>query len=153
MLRKRKTSGANRQPGEDIASQSWATLGDFTTTLRVLPISALAMVIGAVCALVALALLRLIGFFTNLFYYGRWSSEMVSPVGNHLGWWSVLVPVAGALIIGLMARYGSERIRGHGIPEAIEAILMNGSRVEPKVALIPPAAPATSRVLRSAEVR
>ncbi len=53
---------------------------------------------------------------------------MVSPVGNHLGVYSVLVPIAGALIVGVMARYGSERIRGHGIPEAIEAILINGSR-------------------------
>jgi CIC family chloride channel protein len=95
-------------------------------------------------AFVALALLRLIGLFTNLFYYGRWSCAMVSPVGNHLGWFSVLVPVAGALIIGVMARYGSERIRGHGIPEAIEAILMNGSRVEPKVALLKPISSAIS---------
>jgi chloride channel protein, CIC family len=126
------------------ANPSWETLGDFTTTPRVLVISALALVIGAVCAFVALALLRLIGLFTNLFYYGRWSSALVSPVGNHLGWLSVLVPVAGALIIGVMARYGSERIRGHGIPEAIEAILMNGSRVEPKVALLKPISSAIS---------
>jgi len=126
------------------SSPSWETLGDFTTTLRVLPISGLAILIGAVCAFVALALLRLIGLFTNLFYYGRWSSAMVSPVSNHLGWFSVLIPVAGALIIGVMARYGSERIRGHGIPEAIEAILMNGSRVEPRVALLKPISSAIS---------
>ena len=69
---------------------------------------------------------------------------MVSPVGNHLGYFSVLVPIAGALIIGVMARYGSERIRGHGIPEAIEAILINGSRVEPKVALLKPISSAIS---------
>ena len=119
-------------------------LGDFTTTSRVIPISLLAIVIGALCAFVALALLRLIGLFTNLFYFGRWSTEMVSPVGNHLGMFAVLVPVAGALIIGLMARYGSERIRGHGIPEAIEAILMNGSRVQPKVALLKPLSSAIS---------
>ena len=125
-------------------AKSWETLGDFTTTLRVLPISGLAIVIGAVCAFVALALLRLIGLFTNLFYFGRWSTAMVSPAGNHLGWFSVLVPIAGALIIGVMARYGSERIRGHGIPEAIEAILMNGSRVEPKVALLKPISSAIS---------
>src|SRR5215472_16464210 len=113
-------------------------LGDFSTTLRVLPISVLAVLIGATCAFVALALLRLIGLFSNLFYYGRSSSTLVSPAGNHLGWFSVLVPVAGGLIVGLMARYGSERIRGHGIPEAIEAILINGSRVEPKVAVLKP---------------
>src|SRR5690349_2118544 len=113
-------------------------LGDFSTTLRVLPISALAVAIGAICAFVALALLRLIGLFTNLFYYGRWGSALVSPAGNHWGWYSILVPVGGGLIVGLMARYGSERIRGHGIPEAIEAILINGSRVEPKVAVLKP---------------
>jgi len=119
-------------------------LGDFTTTWRVLPISALAMGIGVLCAFVALVLLRLIGLFTNLFYFGRWSSAMVSPAGNRLGGFSVLVPIGGALIIGLMARYGSERIRGHGIPEAIEAILMNGSRVEPKVAFLKPLSSAIS---------
>lgn len=102
------------------------------------------MGIGALCAFVALVLLRLIGLFTNLFYFGGWSTAMVSPVGNHLGYYSVLVPIAGALIIGVMARYGSERIRGHGIPEAIEAILINGSRVEPKVALLKPISSAIS---------
>jgi H+/Cl- antiporter ClcA/CBS domain-containing protein len=119
-------------------------LGDFTTTWRVIPISLLAMVIGAVCAFVALALLRLIGLFTNLFYFGRWSTAMVSPVGNHLGIFSVAVPIAGAFVIGIMARYGSERIRGHGIPEAIESILLNGSRIEPKVALLKPISSAIS---------
>jgi len=117
-------------------------LGDFSTTLRVLPISALAVGIGVLCAYVALALLRLIGLFTNLFYYGHWGGALVSPAGNHLGWYAVLVPVGGGLIVGLMARYGSERIRGHGIPEAIAAILINGSRVEPKVAFLKPVASA-----------
>jgi H+/Cl- antiporter ClcA len=125
-------------------SASWERLGDFTATFRLLPISALALGIGALAAVVALALLRLIGLFTNLFYFGRWSTALVSPSGNHLGWFSVFVPIGGALIIGFMARYGSERIRGHGIPEAIEAILINGSRVEPKVALLKPISSAIS---------
>ncbi|MGA2888849.1 MAG: chloride channel protein [Terracidiphilus sp.] len=119
-------------------------LGDFTTTVRVMPISGMAMVIGLIGAFVALALLRLIGFFTNLFYYQRLGSNLVSPAGNHLGWWAVLVPVAGGLIIGLMARYGSERIRGHGIPEAIESILINGSKVHPKLAILKPLSAALS---------
>ena len=119
-------------------------LGDFTTTWRVVPISLLATLIGVVCAFVALALLRLIGLFTNLFYFGRWSTAMVSPVGNHLGVYSVFVPIAGALVIGVMARYGSERIRGHGIPEAIESILLGGSRIEPKVAILKPLSSAIS---------
>jgi len=125
-------------------SKSWDILGDFTTTTRLLPISTLAVAIGVVAAFVALALLRLIGLFTNLFYFGRWSTALVSPAGNHWGIYGVLVPIGGALIIGVMARYGSERIRGHGIPEAIEAILINGSRVEPKVAILKPISSAIS---------
>ena len=119
-------------------------LGDFTTTWRVVPISFLALVIGLVSAFVALALLRLIGLFTNLFYFGGWSTAMVSPVGNHLGAFSIAVPIAGGLIIGVMARYGSERIRGHGIPEAIESILLNGSRIAPRVAFLKPISSAIS---------
>src|ERR1700694_2378975 len=130
--------------GSDKSAGRHEELGDFSTTLRVIPISALAMGIGALCSFVALALLRLIGLFTNLFYFGRWNTAMVSPAGNHLGVYGVLVPIAGALIIGVKARYGSERIRGPGIPEAIEAILINGSRVELKVALLKPISSAIS---------
>lgn len=104
----------------------------------------MAIVIGLIGAYVALALLRLIGLFTNLFFFQRWSTALVSPAGNHLGVFEVLVPVLGALVIGLMARYGSERIRGHGIPEAIEAILISGSRIEPRVAVLKPISSAIS---------
>jgi len=119
-------------------------LGDFTTTARVLPISGLSIVIGVVASYVALALLKLIGLFTNLFFFQRAGTALVSPAGHHLGLFVILVPVIGGLAIGAMARYGSERIRGHGIPEAIEAILINGSRVEPKVALLKPLSAAIS---------
>src|ERR1022692_4458641 len=119
-------------------------LGDFTATPRMITISGIAIFIGLVSAFVALALLKLIGLFTNLFFFGRWSAMLVSPDGNHLGWLEILVPVTGALLVGVMARYGSERIRGHGIPEAIEAILINGSRVEPKVAFLKPLSSAIS---------
>ncbi|HTP88671.1 MAG TPA: chloride channel protein [Bryobacteraceae bacterium] len=125
-------------------SNASARLGDFTTTLQVLPITLLAMIIGLVAAFVALALLRLIGFFTNLFYYQRISGALVSPAGNHLGWLALLVPIVGGLIIGLMARYGSERIRGHGIPEAIESILIGGSKVQPRLAILKPLSAALS---------
>jgi chloride channel protein, CIC family len=111
---------------------------------RSLWISGLALGIGFACAFIALALLKLIGLFTNLFFFGRWGSGLVSPAGNRLGVLEVLVPVGGALIIGLMARYGSERIRGHGIPEAIESILIGGSRVEPRVAVLKPLSSAIS---------
>jgi chloride channel protein, CIC family len=119
-------------------------LGDFTADWRVIPISLLAIGIGLVSTLVAWALLRLIGLFTNLFYFQRWDTTLVSPSGNHLGAWAILVPVAGSLIIGLMARYGSERIRGHGIPEAIESILIHGSRVPPRLAILKPISSAVS---------
>ena len=119
-------------------------LGDFTMTSRALTISGLAILIGLVSAFIALALLRLIGIFTNLFFFQRWGTSMVSPAGNHLGLWEIAVPVVGAVIIGFMAKYGSERIRGHGIPEALEAILINGSKVEPKVALLKPLSSAIS---------
>ena len=79
-----------------------------------------------------------------LFYYGRMSTAPVSPAGNHLGWFAVLIPVAGGLVIGLMARYGSERIRGHGIPEALESILINGSKVQPRLAVLKPLSSAIS---------
>src|SRR6185295_2884632 len=78
------------------------------------------------------------------FYYQRWSTMMVSPAANRMGPIAILVPVAGALLIGLMARYGSERIRGHGIPEAIESILINGSRIAPKLAILKPLSSAIS---------
>ena len=119
-------------------------LGDFTTTIRVIPIGITAAVIGFISAYVAWILLRLIGFFTNVFYYGRTGTAMVSPAGNHLGWWAVLIPVAGGIVIGIMARYGSDRIRGHGIPEALESILINGSKVEPRVAVLKPLSAAIS---------
>lgn len=119
-------------------------LGDFTTSTQVIFLSAVAIAIGVVGAFVALALLRLIGVFTNLFFFQRWSTALVSPAGNQLGGLVVFVPVLGALIVGLMARYGSERIRGHGIPEAIEAILIQGSRIQPRLAFLKPLSSAIS---------
>jgi H+/Cl- antiporter ClcA/predicted transcriptional regulator len=128
-----------RRPGD--RSQR---LGDFTTTWQVVPITLLATVIGIFSAFVALALLRLIGLFTNLFFFQRVSTALVSPAGNRLGWLVLFVPMIGGLIIGVMARYGSERIRGHGIPEAIEAILLRGGKVEPRVAILKPLSSAIS---------
>ncbi len=120
-------------------------LGDFTSAnRRLLLLAAWAVPIGIVAALIAVALLDLIGFFTNLFYYGRLSFSFTSPSGNSLGLLAIGVPVLGGLLVGGMARYGSERIRGHGIPEAIEAILINKSKIEPKVTVLKPVATAIS---------
>jgi chloride channel protein, CIC family len=119
-------------------------LGDFTASPRMLIIVVMAMVIGVLGAGLAVLLLRLIAFFTNLFFYQRFSIGPALPAEHHLGAWVILVPVIGATIVGLMARYGSERIRGHGIPEAIESILMRGSRSEPKIVLLKPLSAAVS---------
>ena len=119
-------------------------LGDFTATPRMVTVALMAVAIGVVCAYIARGLLLLINFFTNAFFFQRLSAAPASPADNTLGLWIIVVPVIGALIIGFMARYGSERIRGHGIPEAIEAILINGSRVEPRVAVLKPVSAAIS---------
>ncbi len=122
-----------------------AQRGDFTANPRVLVVTLMAVCIGVVSAFVALALTRLISLFTNLFYYGRLSAgELSSPAANHLGIWALFIPIIGGLIIGLMARYGSEKIRGHGIPEALEAILIGQSRMEARVALLKPLSSALS---------
>lgn len=120
-------------------------LSDFTATRRMIPIAALAIFIGVLSAYVAAALLQLINLFTNLFFFHVADFASRSPADHRLSpLEALLVPVAGALIIGLMARYGSDRIRGHGIPEALEAILVGGSRVQPRVALLKPLSSAVS---------
>jgi H+/Cl- antiporter ClcA/predicted transcriptional regulator len=119
-------------------------LGDFTADARILVLTAMAGAIGVVSAFVALALLRLIGFFTHLFYFHDFGTSMVSPEGHRLGLWALPIPILGGLIVGLMARYGSEQIRGHGIPEALEAILIGKSRMSLKVAILKPLSTALS---------
>ncbi|WP_321881040.1 chloride channel protein [Paraburkholderia bannensis] len=111
---------------------------DFSANARLPGIGALAAVIGALATCAAFVLLNLIHWFTNLFFFGRFSFADHSPALNTLGVWVIVVPVVGGLIVGMMARYGSEKIRGHGIPEAIEAILFGKSRMSPKVAVLKP---------------
>ena len=112
-----------------------SALRDFTVDRRVWLLTAVAPVIGAGGAALAVFLLRAIAFCTNIFYYHRFSLAMVGPAGSpEPPWIMPLVPVVGGIIVGLMAHYGSDKIRGHGIPEAIEAILLRGARVDPKVA-------------------
>jgi H+/Cl- antiporter ClcA len=153
MKRKKDPTGntsSQRSTSGRIASEITA-LGDFTADPRLIWLSILAIPVGLLCAVVALFLVRLIAFFTNVFYYGRFSipEELIMPAGSPLwdsggGWLTILIPVVGGLIIGLMARFGSERIRGHGIPEAMEAILIGRSRMQPKVAVLKPLSSAIS---------
>lgn len=130
-----KTPGRSAAPDE---------LRDFTTDRRLLLLGAMALIIGAAGAGAAWALLNLINLATNLAYFGKISVAPAAISQNTLGWAAVLVPVGGCLIIGLMARFGSEKIRGHGIPEAIEAILIGRSRISPKVAILKPLSSAIS---------
>jgi H+/Cl- antiporter ClcA/predicted transcriptional regulator len=125
-------------------AHSVAPLADFRTNRRVLLLSALALPIGAIGAVVAKALIWLIAVVTNAAFFLRLSALPVTPQEHHLGAWVILVPVVGAVIIGLMARYGSEKIRGHGIPEALEAILLGRSLINPKVAVLKPISSAIS---------
>jgi H+/Cl- antiporter ClcA len=118
-------------------------LGDFDVGARLLAITAFALPIGAISAGVAWCLLRLIGLITNLVFYQRVGTALVAPGEiHHSPFLILLAPVCGGLVIGLVARYGSEKIRGHGIPEAIESILTGGSKVQPRVALLKPLASA-----------
>jgi len=119
-------------------------LRDFTADTRLLTLAAMALVVGTGGAAAAWVLLKLIALFTNLAYFQRVSFDSVSFSTLHLAPWTIAVPVLGSLAVGLMARFGSEKIRGHGIPEAIEAILIGESRIAPKVALLKPLSSAIS---------
>src|SRR3546814_5763495 len=97
--------------------------------LPILRIVLISLVLGVAAGLIAKALVVLIGIVTNLFFYGGWSTDFSSPADAvpHLGLWVVLIPVVGGLIAGFMARWGSRAIRGHGIPEAMEQVLLHES--------------------------
>lgn len=105
---------------------------------RILRISALSIALGIAAALIAQMLVGLIGFFTSVAFFGHLSFAFVSPASSHLGVWIVAIPVLGGLIVGLMAKWGSAAIRGHGIPEAMEQILVNDSKIQPRVTFLKP---------------
>ena len=105
---------------------------------RMVLMSFLASGIGLVAGALAFLLYKLIGFFTNLFFYHRFAADFLSARHHQLGWWVIPVPVIGGLIVGVMAKYGTPKIKGHGIPEAMEAVLFNRSRIQPRVAILKP---------------
>ena len=127
------------EPSDRVRVRVPERLGDYSVSVRIVAISLLALAVGALAALVADGLLRLIGLITNLVFYQRVATSLVAPgFGQHHWWLIVGAPVLGGLIVGIMARYGSEAIRGHGMPEAIEAIMRGGSKIKPRVALLKP---------------
>jgi CIC family chloride channel protein len=119
-------------------------LGDFTAGRETLVLAGLAVPIGVLGAVCALALVALIGAVTSAAYFGYFGTTIPALGGHHLGLWAIALPVLGGLAVGMMARFGSEQIRGHGIPEAIETILTRESRVSPRVALLKPVSSAVS---------
>ncbi len=128
------TDGVNpRHPVDDAAGAP--TQG---AKFRIGLVSLLGVFIGLTAGVIAFLLYRLIGLVTNIFFFHRWSFAFTSARNNHLGLLVIVTPVIGGIIVGIMARYGSDKIRGHGIPEAMEAVLVNRSRIEPKVAILKP---------------
>ena len=111
---------------------------------RVVLLCGWAIVLAIITGFVAQGLVGLIGIITNLAFYGRFSTRFVSPAGNHLGWLVLFVPAIGGLLVGLMARFGSKAIRGHGIPEAMEQVLLNESRIPARITLLKPVSAAIS---------
>lgn len=105
---------------------------------RMVTVSFLAAVIGLIAGLIAYCLYKLIGLITNIVFYHRFVADFTSARHNQLGLWVILMPVIGGIIVGFMAKYGTPKIKGHGIPEAMEAVIVNRSRIAPRVAILKP---------------
>ncbi len=145
--RRRETAAAGGRPETAAAGgRRERTPGeaDFTATAHMLLMVAPALLVGVAATIAAAGLVALIALITSLAYTGRAATGLSTPQVTVLGPLSVLVPVAGGLVVGLMARFGSEGIRGHGIPEALEAILMRGSRMQRRLAVLKPLASAVA---------
>src|SRR5437660_2897152 len=134
-----KNHGSGAIQNEPLAASGISPLAHTELApFRIVLMSFLAAGVGLLAGIVAYILYKLIGLFTNLFFFHAVTTAFRSVGGHHLGLWVILIPVVGGLIVGLMAKYGSSKIKGHGIPEAMEAVLVNRSRIEPKVALLKP---------------
>jgi CIC family chloride channel protein len=131
---KQKSRPVIAATGAQVASAHVAELAQF----RMLLMSLLAGGIGLLAGAIAFLLYKLIGLFTNIFFYHRFETTFVSARHTQLGAWVILIPVIGGIIVGIMAKYGTPKIKGHGIPEAMEAVLVNRSRIQPRVAILKP---------------
>jgi len=105
---------------------------------RVMLISVLSVLLGVACGYMAQLLQNVIGFITTISFYGYASFKAAPLIENHLGLWIIAIPVLGGIIVGLMARFGSEAIRGDGIPEVMQGILTNESRISPELTFLKP---------------
>jgi len=134
-----RTSGLTVAPGLDVALDSTHVPRQETLVdRRIFLITTVAIIVAFITALCAQVLVAFIGFLTNLVFYGRFSAQFLTPFDNHLGLWVIPIPAIGGIIVGLVARFASEGIRGHGIPEAMEQILLNESKIAPKNSFLKP---------------
>ncbi len=132
-------AGSDRRPATATTrSQVGKTTLAEPAQFRMVLVSLLAAGIGLIAGGIAFLLYKLIGLLTNIAFYGRFAADFTSARHNHLGLWVIPIPVIGGLIVGVMAKYGSSKIKGHGIPEAMEAVLFNRSRIQPRVAILKP---------------
>src|SRR6266496_1793365 len=120
--------------GMNTAARSAAEPAGF----RIVTVSFLSALVGLIAGCIAFLLYKLIGLFSNIAFYGHFSFNFSSPRFHHLGPWAILIPVIGGVVVGIMAKYGSSKIKGHGIPEAMEAVLANRSKIQPRVAILKP---------------
>jgi H+/Cl- antiporter ClcA len=134
-----QTAGLSIAPSMELSKLNTNVKQPRSIDTRVLIISAFAVGLGIVASGIAQGLTRLIGFCTNLFFFHRFSLEFIDP-GQAPDWgpWVIGIPVIGGVIVGIMARYGSKAIRGHGIPEAMEQILTNESRIPWRIVFLKP---------------
>lgn len=123
---------------QPVGHRTGSVLPEQSAGYRIGLVSLLAAAIGILAGIIAYILYDLIGLFTNLAYYHTWSVHFRSPENTSIGAWVILMPVVGGLIVGVMAKYGTDKIKGHGIPEAMEAVLTSRSRIEAKVAILKP---------------
>jgi H+/Cl- antiporter ClcA/predicted transcriptional regulator len=105
---------------------------------RLISISLLSIAVAVAISLIAKFLVSLINLITNISFYGTFALKFQSPAYNHLGLWVILIPAIGGILVGIMALYGSKAIRGHGIPEAMEQILINQSKIKPVITFLKP---------------
>nr|WP_068891694.1 chloride channel protein [Pedobacter panaciterrae] len=139
MKRPLNENGIPISPSLDYLNQSTNdTKKGYLQKTRLLQISLLSIGVAVAISLIARVLISLIDLVTNLAFYGSFDLKFNSPANNHLGIWVIIIPAIGGLLVGLMALYGSKAIRGHGIPEAMEQILVNQSKIKPSIALLKP---------------
>jgi chloride channel protein, CIC family len=134
--REKEDDGAVSKSNPDSAKRS--SVAGEPARFRMVLVSVLSGAVGLMAGFVAFALYRLIGLFTNLFFFHRWTWDFISPRLNSLGPWVIVVPVLGGIVVGFMVKYGTPKIKGHGIPYAMEAVLVNRSRIQPRVAILKP---------------